>query len=192
MVGLGAVVAIAAVGGGTAYVAKDAEPGDMLYDMRAALYQDVSADADVEVHMKGALEDHEAARALQNSGQLTASERARLTASYSAHVNAVAGRIAELEATGDTDAAAELRIELRETLRMNRDMFPTIEVNVGGSMDADDDASSSMDSSDDDSSEDSDESESSDDDEEEDEDDATSSQGASSIFSQPSSSVTSA
>lgn len=142
MAGIGlAAAAAVAVGGGTAYVAKDAEPGDMLYNVRAALYQDVSSDSDVEAHLKGAEKAHDEAVSLKASDQLTASEQARLTAEYSAHVNAVAARIAELEAQGDADAATTFRMNLRTVLREYRDVFPTIQVDVEGS------SSSSVDSS---------------------------------------------
>lgn len=170
LIGISAGVAVAIAAGGTAYVAKDAEPGDMLYDLRASLYGDVSGDGDVEAHMKGADDVYDEAERMEADGTLTAEERARLTAEYSAHVNAVAGRIAQLEAEGDAEAAADIRTSLRETIREYRDLFPTIEVNVGGSLDADADAS--VDSSVDDS--------------------ASSAAAASSIFVQPSSSVTSA
>lgn len=179
MLGIGIGVAVAVAAGGTAYVAKDAEPGDMLYNVRASLYGDVTADGDVETHLEGARAAHDAAADLEASGRLTAAERARLTTEYSGHVNAIAARIAELEAQGDLEAAADVRTNLRSTLRDYRDVFPTIEVEIEGSAEVDADASMDSDSS----------SSSSDDSMTE----SSASQGAaSSIFVQPSSSVTSA
>ena len=180
MLGIGIGVAVAVAAGGTAYVAKDAEPGDMLYNVRASLYGDVTADGDVETHLTGAREAYDAAASLEASGRLTAEERARLTTEYSGHVNAVAARIAELEAQGDLDAAAEIRTNLRSTLRDFRDVFPTIEVEIEGSADVDADAAMDSDSSASSSADDS-------------MTESSASQGAaSSIFVQPSSSVTSA
>jgi hypothetical protein len=114
------VVAVAAVGGGLAYAAKDAQPGDMLYGLRASLYDGSDGSDDVE----GARAAYDEASSLQASGMLTASEQARISASYSMHVDAVMDRIAELEANGDMSAAAELRADLREIVREAQDLFP--------------------------------------------------------------------
>lgn len=123
-----AVVAVAAIGGGLAYAAKDAQPGDALYGLRASLYNDVNADGDIQADFKRADDVYAEARGLRDRDALTASERARLSAQYSLHVNAIMSRIAELEANGDMDAAAGLRTNLRSRLRMHNDIFP----NVGG------------------------------------------------------------
>lgn len=127
-----AVVGVAAVGGGLAYAAKDAQPGDMLYGLRASLYDDVNPDADIEANFRGAADVYAEARGLENRDALTAAERTRLAAEYSLHVNAIMRRIAELEADGDLDAAAELRTDLRATLRDHDDIFP----NAGGTSSA--------------------------------------------------------
>ncbi len=121
-----AVVGLAAVGGGMAYAAKDAEPGDMLYSLRASLYGDVTADADVQASLDAAREAYDEAADLERRGLLTEAERARVTASYSMHVNAILRRIAELEADGDVAAAAELRTTLRAALRDYDDIFPSM------------------------------------------------------------------
>jgi len=121
-----AVVGVAAVGGGLAYAAKDAQPGDMLYGLRASLYDDVNADGDIQANFEGAADVYAEASDLDDRGALTASERTRLTAQYSLHVNAIMSRIAELEAEGDLEAAADLRTELRTTLRDHNDIFPNV------------------------------------------------------------------
>lgn len=121
-----AVVGVAVVGGGLAYAARDAEPGDMLYNLRASLYGDVAGDADVQASLDGAREAYEEAQDLERRGLLTDAERARVTASYTMHVNAVLRRIADLEADGDMGAAAELRTDLRAALREYDDVFPNV------------------------------------------------------------------
>ncbi len=117
------VVAVVIIGGGLAFAAKDAEPGDALYSLRASLYgdNDYSVDAD----LKAAGETYDEAVALQNSGQLTVSERARLSAAYAARVNAVMRVIAELEADGNTEEALRIRALLRAQLRASNDLFPS-------------------------------------------------------------------
>jgi hypothetical protein len=130
---LGAVAAaVVVIGGGTAIAARNAQPGDMLYNVRASLYGDSSMDAGVDADMEGVRDAYEEAERMQAAGTLTADEKARLTADYSAHVNAVASRIAALEAQGDLDAAARIRTDLRAALREYRDVFPTINVDIDG------------------------------------------------------------
>ncbi len=179
------VAALIVVGGGVAYAAKDAQPGDMLYSLHASLYGGEDADG-VDANFTGATRAYDEASDLQDRNALTASEQARLSARYSLHVNAVMRRIAELEADGDMAASAELRADLRAILRDYNDIFPNI--------DDDADASSSMTSSSatsDDASSTTNSSATSDDDA--DSSSTTSDMdSSSSIFVQPSSSVTSA
>lgn len=167
-----AVVAVAAIGGGLAYAAKDAEPGDMLYSLRASLYSDVDG-GEAQSDLDAAREAYREAADLQARGQLTAGEQARINATYSMRVNAVVDRIAELEAEGNLEAAASLRTELRAMLREANDLFPGATGDASSSSESSITASGS--SLDDDSS-------------------SSSMQGgqSSSIFVQPSSSVTSA
>lgn len=179
----GIVAAVVIVGAGTAIAARNAGPGDALYGLRASLYGE--ADTDVQAHFDAAQTAYDEAERMDDDGTLSASERARLTAEYSLHVNALADRIADLEAEGDVSAAADLRVRLRDALRRYRSVFP-IEIDLD---DDDSDSSVSSMSSDSDSSV---SSMSSDDD---DDDEASSSSmmnSSSSIFIQPSSSVTSA
>lgn len=122
-----ALVGVAAVGGGLTYAAKNAEPGDTLYPLRASVYGDVTADAGVQTNLTAARDAYDEAEDLERQGMLTASERARLTASYSLHVNAILRRIAELEADGDAEAALALRTSLRSALREFHDVFPNFE-----------------------------------------------------------------
>jgi len=168
-----ALVAVVAVGGGLAYAAKDAEPGDMLYSLRASLYSGADSSETQEEDLDAAREAYEEAVNLQANGQLTASEQARINATYSMRVNAVTNRIADLESNGDLEAAALLRTQLRALLREANDVFRSaMDNNSSASADAssmmNDETSSSVDSN------------------------ASMGGGQSSIFIQPSSSVTSA
>ncbi len=181
-----AIVALLVIGGGVALGAKNAEPGDMLYNLRASLYGDVSGDAQAQMHLQGAREAYDEAERMDDQGTLTATERARITADYTAHVSAVAGRIAALEAQGDLDAAASLRTELRAILRDFRDVFPDVIIDIGGASSSSSDMTSSSSESM------TSDSMSSDGDDESSSSTSTSQGAASSIFVQPSSSVTSA
>ena len=185
-------VAVVVIGGGVALAAKNAEPGDSLYSLRASLYGDVYSDADTDTDFRSARETYDEAADLESRGMLTTSERARLSATYSMHVSNLSARIAELEAEGDVDAALRLRTMVRAMVNEYDDVFSDID--EGSS-------SSAMSSEDDDNG-----STSSAMSGDNDEDDDASSAGAttsaggttsvsgqsSSIFTQPSSSVTSA
>lgn len=121
-----AILGIAAIGGGLMYAAHDAEPDDMLYALRASVYGDVSSDSTAQEYLNGAREAYEEAEDLERRGLFTDGERARVTASYTMHMNAVLRHIAEMEASGNGEAAAELRADLRAALRTYDDMFPSI------------------------------------------------------------------
>jgi hypothetical protein len=119
-----ALVAVVAVGGGLAYAAKDAQEGDMLYGLHASLYGD-DTDGDAQSDLDAARNAYDEAAALKANGQLTASEQARIGATYSARINALMDRIARLEADGDAQAAAELRTNLRAIMRDANHVFPS-------------------------------------------------------------------
>lgn len=179
-----ALMAVVAVGGGLAYAAKDAQEGDMLYSLHASLYGDAEGTTtnDAQADLDAARQAYDEAAALRDSGQLTASERARIGATYSARINALMDRIARLEADGEVQAAADLRTNLRAIMRNANDLFPN-NTSSSSAMTSSDDSSTDGSMS-------SDMSASSDD------IDSSASDGmtgaSSSIFVQPSSSVTSA
>lgn len=118
-----ALVAVVAVGGGLAYAAKDAKEGDMLYSLHASLYGG-SMENDAQSDLDAARDAYDEAVTLRDNGQLTASEQARISATYSARINALMDRIARLEADGEAQAAVELRTNLRAIMRNANDLFP--------------------------------------------------------------------
>lgn len=173
-----AAVAIVVVGAGAAIAAKNAEEGDFLYGLRASLYSDTSVDAD----LSNLQNVYSEAEDLESRDALTVSERARLTATYTMHVNALQRRIAELEADGDAEAATRLRADLRAALRDFDDIFRNVDTSMSSasSMNSSDQSMSAMSNSSMSTGTSSMNSA------------ATSSAANSSIFSQPSSSTTSA
>jgi hypothetical protein len=175
-----ALVAVVAVGGGLAYAAKDAQEGDMLYSLHASLYGGGMAN-DAESDFDAARDAYDEAAALKANGQLTTSEQARINATYTARVNALTDRATRMEADGDVQGAAELRTKIRALLRDTNDVFPSSASSSSAQTSSDASMSSGATTSD------------------TDDDDASASSvsngmtgASSSIFVQPSSSVTSA
>ncbi len=176
------VAALIVVAGGIALAARNAQPGDMLYTLNASLYGNGGTDG-VDANFTGAKNAYDEARDLQSRNALTASERARLSAQYSLHMNALMARIADLEAEGDMEGAAEIRADLRAVLRDYNDVFPNVTGNTTSSSSMTTSSSMSDDTS----------SATSDDNADSSASSTTSDTDASnSIFVQPSSSVTSA
>lgn len=126
------VLGVLAVGGGTVVAAQQAEPGDFLYPLRASVMGD--ADLNMEADLEALEAAYDEAATLEADGELTADVRADLSERYALHLNNVLEAIANLEAEGNTEAAAELRTRLRTSLREVGSFF-------------DDDASASADAS---------------------------------------------
>lgn len=180
-----ALVAVVAVGGGLAYAAKDAQEGDLLYSLHASLYGGGTTTNDAQADLDAARDAYDEAIALRDNGQLTASEQARIGTTYSARINALMDRITRLEADGDVQAAVELRTQVRAIIRDADDIFPSSASSSSAMTSSDSSMDGSMSSG-----------ASTSDDSMDDASDSSASNGmtgaSSSIFVQPSSSVTSA
>jgi hypothetical protein len=139
-----AVGGLLAVGGGATYTAKDAQPGDRLYPLRAAIYQDVTGDIEADSDLLTMSDLHSEATA-ESNGNMSAEAKANVKAAFEDRLEKTEDRIGELEAEGDTKLAANLRNALEVHVR-NYDRI------LAETYDEDEDSSDSTESSDDDSS----------------------------------------
>lgn len=158
------VAAVAAIGGGTGYAAKDAKPGSVLYPLRASMYQDVTGDVEVDADL---LEMDDLYEETSANAAVSASVKASAAMRYQDNIERIEDKIADFEAEGNTSAAAGLERALEVHVRNYTRIFGDVDGddNSSSSMSSDssDDSSSSM-SSDDDSSSSTEDSSSSDDD----------------------------
>lgn len=135
------VAAAVAVGGGVSYAARDAQPGDPLYSLRASLYHDVSGDASADTDFLKMSDLFSQADKADKDNQFDASAKADISARFRTHIDAIEDRIAVFEAEGNTQASAGLRRALEVHIRNYTRLF--------GSYEDDDTSSSSAASSDD-------------------------------------------
>lgn len=105
------VAALAAVGGGVSYAAKDAQPGDLLYGVHTSVYGDASLNAEEEMDDMQTL--HDTFLQLDAEGEVDADVRTELIDDYESHISVAEEAIAELEANGRTEEAASLRAMLQ-------------------------------------------------------------------------------
>lgn len=117
------VAAAVAVGGGVSYAARDAQPGDTLYPVRASLFQDVSGDASADVEFIGMSDLFKKADKAEKNNQFDASMKADLQAKLGAHIGVIEDRIARFEAEGNASAAAGLNKALDVHLRNYTRLF---------------------------------------------------------------------
>lgn len=110
------VGALAAVGGGVGYAAKNAEPGDTLYPLHVKLYadSDIETEAGAEVEALGDIVLR--AKKFHADGQLNAEARAELEHDASMHVDTIEKVIVRLEADGRQEEATRIRMALEAAL----------------------------------------------------------------------------
>ena len=120
------VVALLFAGGaGTSLAAQNSLPGDALYTIKVNVNEKVrsalaiSAKADGDVAVDQAEARLEEAEKLEQQSELKAEVVAQLTTNFQAHADRVKARIAELEAKGDVDRAAQLAANFETSLKVH-------------------------------------------------------------------------
>lgn len=121
------VAAAVAVGGGVSYAARDAQPGDSLYSLRASLYHDVSGDASADTDFLKMSDLFSQADKADKDNQFDASAKADIGARFRTHIDAIEDRIATFEAEGNTEASAGLRRALEVHIRNYTRLFGSYE-----------------------------------------------------------------
>src|SRR3990167_8075701 len=128
-----ALALILLLSGGTAFAAEGALPGNTLYPIKTEVNEEIrgwfalSAEAEANFHTKIAEERLEETEELAVRGELTEEFRARLEALFEERVKAEEDRIADLEADGRVEAAAELRTHLEAMLEAHESILAQID-----------------------------------------------------------------
>ena len=128
-----ALALILLLSGGTAFAAEGALPGNTLYPIKTEVNEEIrgwfalNAEAKANFHAKIAEERLEETEELAVRGELTEEFRARLEVLFEERVNAVEDRIADLEADGRVEAAAELRTHLEAMLEAHESILEQLD-----------------------------------------------------------------
>ncbi|MEK7614874.1 MAG: hypothetical protein AAB431_00625 [Patescibacteria group bacterium] len=123
-------------GGGTVLAAEGAIPGDVLYPVkihineaaRAAFVFDEKSSANLDIQQTQRRMNE--AEKLETKGQLNPQVQKKISREVENHVKRVDAAVIKLEAKGNTRAAAEVRLELREYLEKTSEKFSALGIQI--------------------------------------------------------------
>lgn len=118
--------------GGTAYAAESSLPGDTLYPVKVSVNENVRTALALSSEDKAGWEARLTERRLEEAaklaarGELKGDIEVRLAQKFEDHAEKVKARIAELEAEGETDAAAALSSRLETSLQVHEQILANL------------------------------------------------------------------
>ncbi len=123
-----AILLVLILGGGVSFAAEKAVPGDALYSIKTGVNENVrgafTVGSESEANWEARLTERrlEEAGKLEAEGKLDADVEAKLASDVDTHFSKAEKEIADLEASGDTQDAADARVRLENALAVHQEM----------------------------------------------------------------------